>query len=764
MTKDVTKAIQKSRILKTALTKQTVATPTVEKTVPQPMVQRNIFYGKTQDKALSPKQELIRSKWSINQTSQLDYSTFSKSVPELTMTINGNAVDTFAVGESMIFTIITDSKVELGFYLDDGDGAFNPELDFNMAGEKDETLTITDNDDMDQNRDVGTWEITMCSSEMMDGPFFGIQNATFFITGEDLKTGGMGMATARTEPADSDLSIAGYVDNGSGSGAEVLVLAFPFMDGGTKGDDDPGTAFGAFTDASGNYVINIDSLWIGMDFDVFIVDVFEYYPGLFPDPMYLEIMALNASVTEQDFELIPGDAHITGTLTDETGTGIPGIPISANAGPFNAYDTTDASGHYDLLVIGDSWWVDLDEDALLGNYLIPRMYDDGVYVESGGTAIKDFMTYAVDGIITGTVLYEGGAPVEDVEVGGDVWIDSLNQGFETYTYSAGDGTYSLPVSSVFDTASVCDEWSCWPEGGYWVNLWMDDPNYIVNRSVNEPSSSGDTDVNFELIQTDAVVYGMVSNEYGPCEEFDVHAYTVGEPRLDTGTRTGWEGEYELHLLGGMEWVIEVFDPWQEGWYPVALETLMVAVGDDIQQDFYISDISEGEIFGVVMDEGGLVLAGLMVELKSWNESGEVIFNTTSTNPFGEYAFYNVPFGWYDVCVYLPGETDPQACHSVDLNPMNSLANVDFMFGKDDKIQITGFVYNNDGETVMDAFVEAFNYHENRGYHIFTNDTGYFELFVEPGGYDFIIGAPGFYKTDFWADIHADTTFNITLDS
>jgi hypothetical protein len=114
--------------------------------------------------------------------------------------------------------------------------------------------------------------------------------------------------------------------------------------------------------------------------------------------------------------LIERDAIITGTVTDEGGTGVGGVPISARrpGAPGGARSVTGPGGEYTLSVAAGDWHVQ------------PSPGPDQPYLYTGAGARVtisstetvsdvDFQLIAADAMIAGLLVDEAGNPVPDAE-------------------------------------------------------------------------------------------------------------------------------------------------------------------------------------------------------------------------------------------------------------------------------------------------------------------------------------------------------------
>ena len=114
--------------------------------------------------------------------------------------------------------------------------------------------------------------------------------------------------------------------------------------------------------------------------------------------------------------LLERDAVITGTVTDEGGTGVVGIPVSAwrPGAPGGAETTTGSGGQYVLSVVAGEWHVQPSPGPDQ-----PHLYTgpgERVTISSTETVSDvDFSLVTADATIAGLLVDEAGGPVTDAE-------------------------------------------------------------------------------------------------------------------------------------------------------------------------------------------------------------------------------------------------------------------------------------------------------------------------------------------------------------
>jgi len=185
------------------------------------------------------------------------------------------------------------------------------------------------------------------------------------------------------------------------------------------------------------------------------------YMGPVLDPIHVPP---NATFDLGTITLLGRDAVITGTVTDENGTGVPDIPVSAwrPGAPGGAEAVTGPNGEYILSVVAGEWQVQ------------PSPGPDQPYLYTGpGAQVAisstesitgvDFSLLTADGVIAGLLVDEAGNPVTDAEgwaSATDVLTPTIHNGAPiragAFTIFVPGGTYRvaahLPAGSPYMSA------------------------------------------------------------------------------------------------------------------------------------------------------------------------------------------------------------------------------------------------------------------------------------------------------------------------
>ncbi len=511
--------------------------------------------------------------------------------------INGEDQATIVQGDDFVVTIYFSdgcSEANISMWADmNGNGTWEDDVDLLVPDTEDE---IVDNDIDDEDPAVGIYQITFYGNE--DGPNR-VSNIGLFFVAED--AGGIDDAFLWIDPIISDYSVSGLV---TPVAPNVIIAAMSSEE----------NMWMTATDASGNYqnFVPIVTDYMVMAFDPLGV----LGGGMFPDTVYVDVN-INSHITGYDFNFIPGNANIEGTVLDENGAPVVGVTVYAEGQmPGGVSTETNGSGYYNLTVIEGWWKVGFDEDDLIPDYLVVDHVD--VYVEEGGTETVDFLVYETDSTIEGMV-YLDDVPTAGFEI--DCWSDI---GY-TETDSEQSGSYILHVASEADIL-----------GGYGVNVDIEDvPGVYVVEYYNN-IMSGSTGIDFHIYTVtggiEGHVYDSVTSE--PAENCGVNAFD-GTNWFGTGTDD--EGYYQLPLPNG------IYEVYAEGeMYYQQMVPDVVIEDDMITMDFYLDPISfDGELWGIVYETG---TANPIEGVQIWAFS-DPYCGYAVTNQDGYYHF-DLPNGTY----------------------------------------------------------------------------------------------------------------------
>ena len=234
--------------------------------------------------------------------------------------------------------------------------------------------------------------------------------------------------------------------------------------------------------------------------------------------------------------IMGASATLTGTVTDDDGNPISDVEVSANfEGEGGTWTRTNTDGTYEMTVEAGKVWVRLHENDLIPTYLRPR--EKEVQVEENSTVTMDFIAYAADAIISGTILLDD-APLASV------WLSADGKTGWTQTETGSDGTFTLQVASEADAT-----------GGY--NLWINTSDLseeAFRKERYDDINSGTTDLTIELLSATSFIEGTVTDNAGT----PVVGVYVYANQHQTGNHvseiTGSDGSFKLGIIAGRWWL------------------------------------------------------------------------------------------------------------------------------------------------------------------------------------------------------------------
>ncbi len=682
--------------------------------------------------------------------------------------IAGDPINEYTIGDTIVLTIYSTDTVYMELYVDDGDMLFDEfsDLWFDADERGEGIITIVDGDFDDEDSTAGVWQLTFDTGNLGEGgEFFALQGVRLWFNFWT-PAGPEGELPLDVLAAPSATSLSGTVTVEGAAAPNIIMVAFPIPDM-TAGPEDEGGGepeimFISMTGDSGDYTISIDDSQADQEFFIFAFDLFGEVWGYYPNPPDIWIyLSTGDNLVDLDFDFQPANAVIKGCLTDaNTATGISGVHISVGDGPMEIEDITDTGGYYRIPVPGGEYRVEVDSwDLSDQGYMVPRHKDDWVWVGDNDSISVNFETYATDATIEGQVLWSDGSAAVDVNVWGDV------PGFYSDTWTDAAGNYSLPVSAYLDTFEVVDPWDStmtWKNDGYWVGVW--EPQTVAQPD-GQPVRAGDTGVDFTLYGTDATMTGVIYDHLGdPVPHAGLWAYVEAdsayEQLFSTGTQAGEEGTYELKLIGGFEWIVMVFP---ESWGPpAAIDTFNVFAGQNIVHDFHLRERkTHVAVEGMVFNFDGIGIPNATVEIRQ-TEGGDY-YSAVNTDGEGYFRIEGVPtFSSYEVAAFAPdGESQHYPVWVGDEDTW-----LEFWMGGFRRLSVSGTVSNPEGNPLQGAFVFTFDDSSDDPIDVRrTDESGYYEIFVEPGDYEFRAGSPGLLVSSFgpiWVD--TSITIDYQLDS
>ncbi|MCH7521842.1 MAG: carboxypeptidase regulatory-like domain-containing protein, partial [Candidatus Marinimicrobia bacterium] len=662
----------------------------------------------------------------------------------------GDTISGYTIGETIVLTVTLTAPVYLELFVDDGDGLFNPAADlwFDVGERGEGFITIVDGDFEDEDESPGVWQMTFDTGNLEGegDEFFALQGVRlWFNFWTDLAS--EGELPLDVMAAASSTSLSGLVTVQGAAAPNILMVAFgmPDMTVGPEEEEGlPEAFFLSMTDDSGNYTISIDDSQADQEFIIFAFDLFGQLWGYYPTPPDIGVyIAAGDDLEFLDFDFQPANAtifgYLKGRLTDaDSLVGIGGVNIRVGGGPLELEDTTDATGFYSIPVPSGDYRVEVDGwDLENKGYMVPNNWDNWVFVMDFDSVEVNFETYATDATISGTVLWSDGSAAVDINVWGDV------PGFYTETWTDVNGMYDLPVSTYLDSFEVVDPFDStytWTNFGYWVGVWEPE---TVSQPDGQQARAGNMDVDFTLYGTDATMTGVIFDHLSnPVPHANLWAYVESDSGYDrifsTGTQGRSDGSYELRLIGGFDWIVEVYPP--ETWWPPAIrDTISVFPGQNIVRDYTLPErIEQVVVEGMVFNFEGIGISNATVEIRQ-TEGGDY-FSAVSTDGEGYFRIEGVPtFSSYEVAAFTP-DSEPQFYY-VYVDDWDIW--LEFWMGGFSRVSVSGTVSNPAGEPLMEAFVFAFDQVSDDPIDVrLTDETGFYDFFVEPGTYEFRAGSPG----------------------
>lgn len=653
--------------------------------------------------------------------------------------LNGSISTLATPSDSLTITVVfSDSQTtaEIEFFLDEGDGMFDPETDFDLLTVLDigeEVFIITDNEEEDENPDEGIWEITILL-QSSDFLFLGMEGATLFVTATD--GGGSASATLYTEGIESAFSISGEVNAADTLISNIIIAAFPAVAVDHPGNDGPDIIWTTLTDSAGNYTLHVPETDIpeGENWYVFAIDILGVTEGLFPS-VFAEDVIVSGPMEGVNFSFVPPNAQISGFLTDPSEIPIAGIPVIAEAGPYGVESVTNESGMFDLWIMDyeQGWSLGPDEDSIYGDYLLPFWRE--IFVPAGETAYEDFVLFPLDSQVSGTLhLGESFAP-QNVAV-----IAWSELGWNLMEISdSWDVPYDLGVSSLFDF--------------YWVTVHhLDFQDEVIFMPEGYEAAPGDTDLDFTLVYSDASISGQILADGPDAPPVHWAWVQISNDSITVTRQVNHEGFFHLPAIGDMSYNLYAF---AEGFEPF-FDSLYIASGEELWIDIYLTPFEQfnAAIEGIVTDLEGAPIPGTIVTIWSWNFQFE-----TETDEDG-YFYHNVPPGFYEVEAHAEGFF-PQ---TLDV----AVEEGQTVFVEFSLVAIEGAIYG----TVTDEFgnpvggarvvADGQEYYDwQPHFEAWTNDAGEYYMPVVNNLYNLAVIHPGFWIE--WVDSIEVTDSEVQVD-
>ena len=575
--------------------------------------------------------------------------------------LNGNNPDTISVGDSLEITIaLAGDTAWIDIYWDANNNQMVDTSDYSLFADEEDNF-IVDNGFEDEDPDTGVIQLTLYPFGFEDEDWLLLGGNGFLIVADD----GLDADTAALwiESDSTGFSVSGTVD-----GHEDIVIWAESCSDEFCTDFGPDGFALTTSDTAGNYTLYLPASGAGY-WMIGAFDAFGVTDGLFPSPAGQIVFVFGAE-TGVNFTFVTGDATIVVTLSDENSIPLAGVKITVESFGFGGggEDTTDASGVASFEVVEGDWYVQVDPDFLLPDYLVP--FSEVVYAISGGVEVVNLTAYTNDDFIEGTTFLNYVA-TGGFTVGGYSELGYTQTVSEEDSGGVNEGNYSLPVSSFADTVMF--------NSGYCVSVChLSSNQYVVNDYYNVPSGSDSVDIH--ILEADGLIEGMVT-DFDTGEPIPWAGVCAGVEGDTTGTSFNCGGDesgyYQIPVQNGTYFVAAFAD----GYMYDYVDSVVVA-DDTVIVNFQLENFETGDpgsIHGTVFDANtGDPIWGADVEVFSvFSEFYDVVV----TDSVGDY-WIDVPGGLYEMVAsaigYFPYWVDSVA---VDSN----MVNVDFYLDESDGV-------------------------------------------------------------------------------
>lgn len=722
------------------------------------------------------KSNALRTKSALKDSKSVDLfktESFSKSITPVnsfmeldTLLIWPNGAPntiSYVAGDVIVLAIFTGTDTAVvNFLVDNGDSVYTPGTELTMVNDEELIdIKLWDGIEFDGSpAGDGMFIATLNTNQLGDGPgpIMAVQNAIVFLDVVWMNSLASNHGMAYVGAPDENTSISGMVITKDGIGMRAPAPNVVVVAEMTYTTDGQQAGFLTKTDVNGNFLIEIPDAYRGR-YKVFAIDVWQFYPGLLPEPSNYEFDVWG-DIPGVNFTLVAGSELIYGYVKNETGTGIPDVPVFTENGPLSLKTTSGTDGYFEFHVSPGWWYVNIEEDFLEGQY----MFSQGQHLEvfQGGDHPADFTLYALNAFFSGHASRVDGTPVADLKVFTDIWVGE--RGYFNNTVTDANGDYVLGVSTALQGLVIHNDTSYTDTTAYWLSAWYDD-KAIISPWNYGPLFAPHTGLDFKIIIPDASLSGTVYNASDNSVLFNagIHAFfNAGNGSLDYWAYSDSSGHYEIPLVGGMppagnNWILEVYWPWE--WMVSFFDSIGVISGNNYTRDFYINPpVTKGFINGYVYNNSGVGISNAKVEVYGPQ------YYEVHTDGNGYFSINDVPFGYYGLTAYADGY-DPYNIYDVWVG--KEPVYLEFWMGSIvGDITINGHI--RDAETTAPipfALLMAFNWNFYEPFTLFMDSTGYYEIKVKSGYYDFQVGANGFWAQFLnGVNIMVDTTIDFALQS
>jgi hypothetical protein len=277
-----------------------------------------------------------------------------------------------------------------------------------------------------------------------------------------------------------------------------------------------------------------------------------------------------------------------GSVKDNLGNPLPGIPIGADDNNFEDYDSdgyADAGGNYVTVAVGglgngDLWQLGVDNSSSFPNYNFSQPSIDqngGANIAVGESMMVNFTAIRATNTITGNVKFSG-SPVANVQVTATSQ-DAYNYRAQAYTDT--NGNYSLTVGNDFWNVSV----SC-QGGDNGLDSILGSGNYQCpsSESVTIDNDNGTADFTVLPPGGSVQIFGYVVNSAGTA--IVGVSVSANDGNGDNYSTTTDSSGYYSFSVGNGTWIVSVDCSGLSslGYQCVGSENVNVS-GNSVEQDF-----------------------------------------------------------------------------------------------------------------------------------------------------------------------------------
>jgi hypothetical protein len=494
----------------------------------------------------------------------------------------------------------------------------------------------------------------------------------------------------------------------------------------------------AATDAAGRYTLTVPAgSYRVLAFDPAGV----YATSFYPDAESFETSALldvQTSATNINFQLFRGGT-IAGTVTSKS-VGVGGITIAAYNpdGTTRGFTTSDASGHYQLVLTPGTYRLAAFDDAK--HYLTTFYSDAASFAAANPVAVLAAQTTAAnirvtEGAKVGGVMSDArsGAPIANVAVAfylnGVLTSSATTDDAGVYSAVLAAGSYRIVA---FDPAGV------------YAATYLNGAESFDTATVFAFLAGDTKTINATLVRAGRINGRVADAQSGaPLAGVTVAAFNAGGTTR-AFTTTDVAGNYSLVVPPGT-YRVGAYDTnlaYLRRFYPnEATFAAASAVGVFESQTSSVNlTLPRGAVLtGEITNDSFAALAGIVVA--AYDPAGAVI--STTTDASGHYRFLLDP-GVHQIAAFDPAFHYATAYSSVAFANAGELQK-DFVLVAG--AHVSGVVTSNNGAPALGITVVVFNGAGDIAYRAETRADGTFDLVIAPGTYSLrAIDAQGRYDS------------------